>query len=195
VSKWVLLGCGSVTVWLRDAIKASSLRSRVHYLFARLVKAHVLPLLFASETKVLPSLLLASMSYFPPYLWVAIISLLNLPALLFRWTRGVESRFSAWPRRWLLGRPLHWSMPVKAHATRNFPLQWCIFFRPTCHYVRDNYTVLSNIAHVYHIVVVRVIWTSWTHVWRLHFCFLGTGYGTTKGTKFKIRIQDPIKHN
>jgi hypothetical protein len=39
VSKWVLLGCGSVTVRLRDAIEASSLRSRVHYLFTRLVKA------------------------------------------------------------------------------------------------------------------------------------------------------------
>jgi hypothetical protein len=39
VSKWILLGCGSVTVRLRDAIEDSSLRSRVHYLFARLVKA------------------------------------------------------------------------------------------------------------------------------------------------------------
>jgi hypothetical protein len=52
VSKWVLLVCGSITVRLRDAIEASSLRSRVYYLFARLVKAHVLPLLSASETKV-----------------------------------------------------------------------------------------------------------------------------------------------
>jgi hypothetical protein len=52
VSKWVLLGCVSVTVRLRDAIEASSLRSRVRYLFARLVKARVLPLLSASETKV-----------------------------------------------------------------------------------------------------------------------------------------------
>jgi hypothetical protein len=39
VSKWILLGCGSVTVRLRDAIKASSLMSRVRYLFARMVKA------------------------------------------------------------------------------------------------------------------------------------------------------------
>jgi hypothetical protein len=31
------------------------------------------------------------------------------------------------------------------------------FFRPTGHYVRDNYSVLSNMAPVYHIVVVRVI--------------------------------------
>jgi hypothetical protein len=95
VQKWILLGCGSVTVRLHDAIEASSLRSQVNYLFARLVKAQVLPLLSVSETKVQPSLLLASMSYFPPYLRVATISLLNLHALLFRWTRGVESRFSA----------------------------------------------------------------------------------------------------
>jgi hypothetical protein len=39
VSKWVLLGFWSGTVRLRDAIEASSLRSRVHYLFTRLVKA------------------------------------------------------------------------------------------------------------------------------------------------------------
>jgi hypothetical protein len=52
VSKWVLLACGSVTVRLCDAIKASSMRRRVCYLFTRLVKAHVLPLLSMSETKV-----------------------------------------------------------------------------------------------------------------------------------------------
>jgi hypothetical protein len=52
VSKWVLLGCGSVTVRLHDAIEASSLRRRVRYLFSRLVKLHVLPLLSASQTKV-----------------------------------------------------------------------------------------------------------------------------------------------
>jgi hypothetical protein len=39
VSKWVLLGCGSLMVRLRGAIEASSLRSRVRYLFTRLVKA------------------------------------------------------------------------------------------------------------------------------------------------------------
>jgi hypothetical protein len=39
VSKWILLGCGPVTVRLRDPIEASSLRSRVRYLFARMVKA------------------------------------------------------------------------------------------------------------------------------------------------------------
>jgi hypothetical protein len=47
---------------LCDAIEASSLRSRVHYLFARLVKAQALPLLSASQTKVEPSLPLAPMS-------------------------------------------------------------------------------------------------------------------------------------
>jgi hypothetical protein len=52
VSKWVLLGCGSVMAILRDAIEASSLRRRVRYLFTRLVKAYVLPLLSASQTKV-----------------------------------------------------------------------------------------------------------------------------------------------
>jgi hypothetical protein len=52
VSKWVLLGCGSVTVRLRDAIEASSLQSQVRYLFARLVKTHVLPLLSVRETNV-----------------------------------------------------------------------------------------------------------------------------------------------
>jgi hypothetical protein len=49
------------------------------------------------------------------------------------------------------------------------------FSRPTSQYVRDNYSVLSNMAHVYHIVVIRVIWISWAHVWRLRFRFLETG--------------------
>jgi hypothetical protein len=52
VSKWILLGCGSVTVRLRDAIVASSLRRRVRYLFTRLVKAYTLPLLSTSQTRV-----------------------------------------------------------------------------------------------------------------------------------------------
>jgi hypothetical protein len=46
VSKWVLLGCGSVTVRLCDAIEASSLRSRVCYLFTRTVKARGLTTAF-----------------------------------------------------------------------------------------------------------------------------------------------------
>jgi hypothetical protein len=120
------------------------------------------------------------MSYFPPYLRVATISLLNLPTLLFRWSRGVESRFLAWSWRWLFGWPLHRSMPMKAHATHSFLLQWCIFFRPMGHCVRDNYFVLSNMAPVYHIVVVRVIWTSWAHVCRLCFRFLRTGYDSVR---------------
>jgi hypothetical protein len=52
VSNWVLLDCVSVTVRLRDAIEASSLRSQVHYLFARMVKAHALSLLSTSQTMV-----------------------------------------------------------------------------------------------------------------------------------------------
>jgi hypothetical protein len=44
VSKWVLLGCGSVTVRLCDVIEVISLRRRVRYFFTRLVKAYVLPL-------------------------------------------------------------------------------------------------------------------------------------------------------
>jgi hypothetical protein len=39
VSKWILLGCGLVTIRLCDAIEPSSLRSRVHYSFATMVKA------------------------------------------------------------------------------------------------------------------------------------------------------------
>jgi hypothetical protein len=52
VSMWVLLGYGSLTVRLCDAIETSSLRRRVRYLFTRLVKAQVLLLLSASQTKV-----------------------------------------------------------------------------------------------------------------------------------------------
>jgi hypothetical protein len=52
------------------------------------------------------------------------------------------------------------------------------FSRPTGHYVRDNYSVLLNMAPAYHIVVVRVILTSCAYVWRLHFPFLETGYDT-----------------
>jgi hypothetical protein len=50
--KWVLLGYGSVMVRLRDAVEASSLWRRVGCLFTRLVKAHVLPPLSTSQTKV-----------------------------------------------------------------------------------------------------------------------------------------------
>jgi hypothetical protein len=31
---------------------------------------------------------------------------------------------------------------------------------------------------VYHIFTIHVNETSWAHVWRLHFCYLGTGYDT-----------------
>jgi hypothetical protein len=36
--------------------------------------------------------------------------------------------------------------------------------------------VLLNMASVYRIVAIRVNETSWAHVWRLHFRYLGTGY-------------------
>jgi hypothetical protein len=52
VSMSVLLGYGSLTVRLCDTIETSSLRRRVRYLFTRLVKAQVLPLLSTSQTKV-----------------------------------------------------------------------------------------------------------------------------------------------
>jgi hypothetical protein len=38
LSKWVSLGCGSVTVRLRDAIEVVTLRSSSCYLFTRLTK-------------------------------------------------------------------------------------------------------------------------------------------------------------
>jgi hypothetical protein len=34
---------------------------------------------------------------------------------------------------------------------------------------------------VYRIVAIRVNETSWAHVWRLRFCYLGTGYDTKDG--------------
>jgi hypothetical protein len=37
---------------------------------------------------------------------------------------------------------------------------------------------IYNIASVNHIVAMRVICTSWAHVWRLRSLFLGTGYDT-----------------
>jgi hypothetical protein len=97
------------------------------------------------------------MSWFPPYLRVATISLLNFLTLLFRWTRGMESRFPARFQRGLLGRPLRGSMPMKAHPTRSF---FCcidvIFFRPMGHYVRINYSVLLNMAPVY--ILLLYVW-------------------------------------
>jgi hypothetical protein len=38
--------------------------------------------------------------------------------------------------------------------------------------------LLLNMESVYHIVAIRVNETSWAHVWRLHFRYLGTGYDT-----------------
>jgi hypothetical protein len=36
--------------------------------------------------------------------------------------------------------------------------------------------MLLNMESGYHIVTMRVIWTSWAHVWRLRSLFLGMGY-------------------
>jgi hypothetical protein len=35
---------------------------------------------------------------------------------------------------------------------------------------------ICNISSVYPIVAMRVISTSWAHVWRLRFCFFEPGY-------------------
>jgi hypothetical protein len=43
------------------------------------------------------------------------------------------------------------------------------------HSVRNKYFVLRNMTSVDDIVAIRVNETSWAHVWRLHFCYLGTG--------------------
>jgi hypothetical protein len=57
------------------------------------------------------------------------------------------------------------------------------FFRPKGHSVRNKYFVFLNMASVYHIVTIRVNETSWAHVWRLHFSYLGTVYDSVKGSK------------
>jgi hypothetical protein len=54
-------------------------------------------------------------------------------------------------------------------------------FRPTGRYVRTITRYFNNNASVYHIVAMRVIWTSWAHVWRLRSLFLGTGYDNGGG--------------
>jgi hypothetical protein len=43
-------------------------------------------------------------------------------------------------------------------------------------------------ASVYHIVAIRVNETSWAHVCRLHFCYLGTGCDTIECTSMVTRI-------
>jgi hypothetical protein len=39
-------------------------------------------------------------------------------------------------------------------------------------------------TYVYHIVTIRVNKTSWAHVWRLHFRYLGTGYDNDLGINY-----------
>jgi hypothetical protein len=78
------------------------------------------------------------LNWMPPTTALEILSFLGLAGYYRRFING-------------------FSKVISAHATLSFPLQWCIFFIPTCHYIRDNYSVLSNIAPVYHIVTVHVI--------------------------------------
>jgi hypothetical protein len=39
--------------------------------------------------------------------------------------------------------------------------------------------MLLNMESGYQIVTIRVIWTSWAHIWRLHSPYLGTRYDIT----------------
>jgi hypothetical protein len=45
---------------------------------------------------------------------------------------------------------------------------------------------------IYHIVTIRVNETSWAHVWRLHFRYLGTGYDTWQHEGFLVAEGDEI---
>jgi hypothetical protein len=42
----------------------------------------------------------------------------------------------------------------------------------------NKYFVLLDMESIYHIVAIHVNETSWAHVWRLRFRYLGTGYDT-----------------
>jgi hypothetical protein len=57
-----------------------------------------------------------------------------------------------------------------------------IFFGPKGHSVMNKVLVLLNMESIYHIVTIRVNETSWAHIWRLRFCYLGTGYDTQRAT-------------
>jgi hypothetical protein len=83
LSKWILLGCGSVTVRLSDAIEVRTLR-RCCDLSTSMPKELLLTTGFCMLNQV-AFLLLACMSQISLYLRVATISLLNLLASLFRW--------------------------------------------------------------------------------------------------------------
>jgi hypothetical protein len=45
---------------------------------------------------------------------------------------------------------------------------------------------------VYHIVTIRVNETSWAHVWRLHFRYLGTGYDSPPELASSIHSVDVL---
>jgi hypothetical protein len=51
-----------------------------------------------------------------------------------------------------------------------------IFFGPKGHSIMNKVLVFLNMESVYHVVTIRVNETLWAHVWRLRFCYLGTGY-------------------
>jgi hypothetical protein len=52
--------------------------------------------------------------------------------------------------------------------------------------------VLLNLEFVYHIVTIRVNETSWAHVWRLHFRYLGTGYDRDGSPKLSLVINNKL---
>jgi hypothetical protein len=42
---------------------------------------------------------------------------------------------------------------------------------------------------VYHIATIHVNETSWAHVWRLRFCYLGTGYDNDAYERGSYRVK------
>jgi hypothetical protein len=46
---------------------------------------------------------------------------------------------------------------------------------------------------VYHIVTIRVNETSWAHIWRLHSCYLRTGYDRRRGISTVLKADDTTK--
>jgi hypothetical protein len=49
-------------------------------------------------------------------------------------------------------------------------------------------------TYVYHIVTIRVNETSWAHVWRLHFRYLGTGYDNDLGINYHPGKANVVAH-
>jgi hypothetical protein len=65
---------------------------------------------------------------------------------------------------------------VEARLTLSCHYIYVIFFGPKGHFVMNKYLCYWtwNLVIIY--VTIRVIWTSWAHVWRLRSLFLGMGY-------------------